>query len=455
MEFDFRIPVFVLTEYAVLQTAAIMIFMHSYPLRNRLPVRILVGLCTVLASVVFGGQLYLLAETVSSNAVLNVALLSFVHFVVYVSICFSVYLIWHGSILAVLFNCIIGYAVKLLGENISYLIGMLPGTPQIYDVVSHFDVSLLVRYELFRCVVFAVCYAAIYLALLKNLLHYQMNNANINYTAFGISAVTILVCHVLNMVRARYAFQTQLNVVAIIFSSFCCLLVILLKAGFLEQGSLKIKLDAMQELWKEREKQSAFFHENISILNMKYHDLKRSIMLLQAGGHDTETRELLNEVTEKINAYDKMAHSGDSILDTILTQYRMYGDIYHIRFSYIVDGDCLGFISSTDLVALVGNMLENAVDAVKHLPEGTRFLRVRIAMVKGMPCIHTENPYTGTILMSNGLPVSAKFPSEYHGFGMKSIMAVTKKYNGIVSINTDDNIFKVNILFPSYSNHQK
>ncbi|MBQ9187819.1 MAG: sensor histidine kinase [Clostridia bacterium] len=446
---DFRIPLLVLAEYAILQFSAIMIFMRSYPLRNRPAVRILIGVCVIAVSIVSGMQLYNLALIHSSNPALNILLLSLVHFIIYICICFSVCLIWGGNILALLFNCVVGYAVKLLAENIFYLISMMSEAFRFEDALSFQSIPALLMYELFRFVVFAVCYAAVYFGFLKNLLPFQSNDKNVNSTAFAVSVATILVCHVLNLVRTRFTYQTELNIVAIIFSSFCCLLVILLKAGFLEQDSLKIKLDAMKELWVEREKQLTFFQENISILNMKYHDLKRSIMLLQAGGCEDDIHKLLNEVTEKINIYDEMTQSGDSILDTVLTQYRMYGDAQHIQFSYIVDGGSLSFISNTDLVALIGNMLENAVDAVKNLEEDTRFIRVKIAMAKGMPCIYMENPYAGTIVKVDGIPISAKLPAEYHGFGMKSIMAVVKKYNGIVSIDTDDNLFRINILFPS------
>lgn len=109
----------------------------------------------------------------------------------------------------------------------------------------------------------------------------------------------------------------------------------------------------------------------------------------------------------------------------------------------------LSFISNADLVTLIGNILENAVDAVNDLEEDARFIRVKVAVEKGMPCIYTENPYAGTIVKADGFPISAKLPAEYHGFGMKSIMAVVKKNNGIVSIDTDDNLFGINILFPS------
>lgn len=36
----------------------------------------------------------------------------------------------------------------------------------------------------------------------------------------------------------------------------------------------------------------------------------------------------------------------------------------------------------------------------------------------------------------------------YHGFGLKSIKATIKKYNGSMSITIEDNTFKLQLLFP-------
>ena len=51
--------------------------------------------------------------------------------------------------------------------------------------------------------------------------------------------------------------------------------------------------------------------------------------------------------------------------------------------------------------------------------------------------------------MENGLPVTTKLDEQgFHGFGMKSIRLIAEKYDGSLSVKTQDNVFNLNILLP-------
>lgn len=50
--------------------------------------------------------------------------------------------------------------------------------------------------------------------------------------------------------------------------------------------------------------------------------------------------------------------------------------------------------------------------------------------------------------MEDGLPVTTKDNRSYHGFGTRSIQRITKKYQGLMSIHTDRDIFHLDIVIP-------
>ena len=62
--------------------------------------------------------------------------------------------------------------------------------------------------------------------------------------------------------------------------------------------------------------------------------------------------------------------------------------------------------------------------------------------------IWVENRYCAELNFVDGLPQTTKRESEYHGYGMKSIRLLVKKYGGTLVINTEDQLFRVKILFP-------
>ena len=87
-------------------------------------------------------------------------------------------------------------------------------------------------------------------------------------------------------------------------------------------------------------------------------------------------------------------------------------------------------MKESDYCVILGNLLENALRAVKNLPEARR--------------LSVDNPYSGRIrLMKNGLPRSDR---EGHGIGLTSVMNTVKRYDGSMNIKTDKNIFSVDIV---------
>ena len=51
-------------------------------------------------------------------------------------------------------------------------------------------------------------------------------------------------------------------------------------------------------------------------------------------------------------------------------------------------------------------------------------------------------------MFSDGLPMTTKQEKAHHGFGVKSMRRITEKYDGDLSMNAEDGVFTLNILFP-------
>ena len=107
-----------------------------------------------------------------------------------------------------------------------------------------------------------------------------------------------------------------------------------------------------------------------------------------------------------------------------------------------------GFMKSSDLLSLFGNILDNAIEAVQNFPTEKRTISLRIGERNGSIFIHAENP-CGELCFRVGLPQTTKAVKAYHGFGVRSIRYIVKKYGGEVSMYTEGRKFHVDILFYS------
>ena len=99
---------------------------------------------------------------------------------------------------------------------------------------------------------------------------------------------------------------------------------------------------------------------------------------------------------------------------------------------------------SVELALVVSNLLENAIQAVSHLPQGhARFIHFTCRQ-KGRLLLEMSNPCPEhTILDNNGLPFSAQ---SGHGLGTRSVVAFANKYHAELLYSIRDNLFTVRLL---------
>ena len=114
----------------------------------------------------------------------------------------------------------------------------------------------------------------------------------------------------------------------------------------------------------------------------------------------------------------------------------------------MADGKKLSFMRSSDLYALFGNIIDNAIEAVSVLDEDKRTISLSVSEKSGFIVINIYNRYDGELSFESGLPRTTKSDESMHGFGMKSVQATCEKYGGSMSIRTDKNVFNLNIIIP-------
>lgn len=114
----------------------------------------------------------------------------------------------------------------------------------------------------------------------------------------------------------------------------------------------------------------------------------------------------------------------------------------------MADGARLTFMDDGDLYCLFGNIIDNALEAVKVIEERQRRVVNLVVKARGdMLVIQSDNYFDGERTFEGGLPVTTKADRNYHGFGMRSIRMIVHKYEGELTAHVADGIFHLNILF--------
>ncbi len=104
----------------------------------------------------------------------------------------------------------------------------------------------------------------------------------------------------------------------------------------------------------------------------------------------------------------------------------------------------------TDLCIILGNLLDNALEAVENLPVAQRMVKLAVRLEKGTLHIMVENPYAGEIMENaDGTIKSSKGQGDLHGYGLISVRKTVEKYNGGLVIRHGGGVFRASvILYP-------
>lgn len=105
-------------------------------------------------------------------------------------------------------------------------------------------------------------------------------------------------------------------------------------------------------------------------------------------------------------------------------------------------------ISDTELCVIIGNLLDNAMEAcLKQPDENDRFIRVYIGSFKGQLYISVSNSVGGEIRKSGGKYISTK-ASDSHGFGLVRIDKIINKYSGYLNRQNEEGVFATEVMLP-------
>jgi hypothetical protein len=231
-----------------------------------------------------------------------------------------------------------------------------------------------------------------------------------------------------------------------IYNLLCCGLTLSIQFGLLMQKQLKDELGVVYLMWNQGKKQLEMKRENIDLINLKCHDLKH--LIREIGENADISQQACTEIEKVISIYDSSVQTGNKTLDIILTEKSLSCNTNHIELSCIADGKSLEFMDEIDIYTLFGNAVDNAIEAVMQLEEDMRVVNLTVKQKQDRVDISLYNYYQAELEFDNGLPQTTKGNKDYHGFGMKSIQRVVDKYEGYLSVTTEENVFTLDIFFP-------
>ena len=179
------------------------------------------------------------------------------------------------------------------------------------------------------------------------------------------------------------------------------------------------------------------------------HDYHNHIQALQASmalGRYEEVNDYLRQLNDDLTQVDTTVKTGRVMIDAILNgkmNIAAQTDIAVNARAKIPEGTP---VSDVDLCAIIGNLLDNAIEENKRLPREERFIRIYIGQKNTQFYLAFTNAAGKKRDKRKSLFLSAKGAG--HGLGLVRVEGLVKKYGGIFSADSEDGGFTAELLIP-------
>lgn len=154
----------------------------------------------------------------------------------------------------------------------------------------------------------------------------------------------------------------------------------------------------------------------------------------------------LEKLTDSVKGTYLRISSGNYIADAVLST--------KISFAIErgIDFDCKASlpenlpIDDVDFCSILSNVLENAIEACERISDKP-FIRCNVEKIKSQLIIEVENSSDGNYKKNGDVFESVK-EKGMHGIGLRHTQSIIEKYEGLCSINAEENIFKILVSIP-------
>jgi len=178
-----------------------------------------------------------------------------------------------------------------------------------------------------------------------------------------------------------------------------------------------------------------------------YHNHIQTLKSLADANDVSSIIRYLSELEDDLSSLDAVVKTGNPMADAILRSKISLAQSKSIH----VMADANIAISLTtgavDLCIIIGNLMDNAIEACMTLPETSRIIRIYMEMKNTQLYISITNAAPSGKRMKLGKHFKTT-KGQGHGFGLARVDNIIDRYNGYLSRNSEDGVYSTEVLLP-------
>ena len=177
-----------------------------------------------------------------------------------------------------------------------------------------------------------------------------------------------------------------------------------------------------------------------------YHNHIQSIKAMLEMGKPEELSDYLDNLEKDLDSIDIAIRTGNVGLDAILSSKVSIARKNNIEVNCTAKVPSNLSVPDVHLCAIVGNLMDNAIEACEKIDGASRFIRVYIGLFKSQLYISVTNSTKEKRRRRVAELVTKKLGE--HGFGLRRIDRLVAQYDGYVNRKNEPGVFATEVMLP-------
>ena len=268
-------------------------------------------------------------------------------------------------------------------------------------------------------------------------------------TIFGLGATMYIVAT--PAVAVQFQLQIFIIVLAFILANVF-LYLLLYQVQRLQKNRYELKFLQEKMAFEEaRHNDALAVWDNVRKVQ---HDMKQHLTIISSylGQDQGETcQAYIQSLLPQIDHVGKLIQSDNAILD-----YLINSKLSSLKNTQVIISGTIGDLSDirdADLACLIGNILDNAIEAIEKVEE--KRIELLFSKQNNNRIIICKNTVKESVLKNNPSLCSTKNDRDSHGWGHQIVEKIVSDYHGMIDYFEEFGMFGVQIIIPEHSNKNR
>ena len=259
-----------------------------------------------------------------------------------------------------------------------------------------------------------------------------------------------LVLTFLHYVIYSYNLETfsDTTVLFIFVSSIIFMVLMITIYRLIMQLDVYIKHEKELDFLKQKEEMQLNYYrimnkkeEEIKKIN---HDIKNNLQIIYTLDNDDDKERLVNKILMNLKKYELVKYSSNEILNITLNTKVFEAHNKGIKIDILLNKK-VDFMDDLDISNLFSNLLDNAIEGAER--SSSKMVSLSIRKKMNYTIIKCTNTFDGIIKKGSKDSIETRKDNN-HGYGLKIIDDIVKKYDGELSVIYSNDKFILTILIP-------